>query len=119
MWIMTPLGFFSIVQANRDELMVRARASEDLVRLIAELRDFDDELRPELRETLHADYPFRIIVPREPFAAWFASVLLTIDYTNFKDEVAKTDPLRAHRTYLEIWSVLRNDLDPRRDHDLG
>ena len=116
MWIFTPIGFFSIIanQQREEELVVRGRVKSDLLLLERELLDYDERNPPShVVTTPHADYPFRLFVNRETFAGWIAQSLLTLDYTNFKDTVAKTDPKRAHDTYLQIWGTLRADLDPR------
>lgn len=113
MWIMNTLGFFSVVQCAVDEVMIRARVERDLERMLAALEDYNGEEEPKILTTLHADYPFRIIVKKEAFARYTADAIRNIDYGNFKSEVAKTDPVRSHRVYGEIWSVLREGLDPR------
>ncbi len=113
MWIMTTVGFFSVVQASADELMVRARSHADIERMRRALLKhvYASELR--IITTMHADYPFRLIVRRDLFADYMREMVAGIDYGNFKSEVAKTDPQRSHYTYGRVWSVLRGDLDPR------
>lgn len=121
MWIFTPIGFYSVVAARKDQpdhLMVRARTAEDLALLVEQLTHFVDD-SAELAEldiiaTPHADYPSRIIVRRVTFSAWISNAFMNLEYGNFKDEVAKRDPERAHGTYLEVWSVLRHGIDSRR-----
>ncbi len=113
MWMMTTVGFFSVVQASVDEVMVRARTKEDIERMRAALLKhvYANELR--ILETMHADYPYRLIVRKELFADYMREAVANIDYGNFKNEVAKTDPHRSHGAYADVWHVLRRELDPR------
>lgn len=116
MWIMTTRGFFSVVHASDGELMVRARARKDLNLLAAELESMPMRPRAKVRiiDTPEADYPCRLFVAREAFAAFMATEVLKIGYTNFKNEVAKTDPERSHGPYLDVWHALNVGLDDRR-----
>ena len=72
MWLMTPIGFFSIVQKpsdrDGDTLTVRARVRSDLEAL-------RDQYLPglgEIQESRHNDYRFRAVVPRPAVAAAMA-----------------------------------------------
>ena len=106
MWLMTPIGFFSIVQKPGDRragtLTVRARVRADLAALKAQ---FLPTLGP-IREGTGTDYRYRATAPTVDVSSAFARMLGAIDYSNFKDEVAKVqgDP-RAH-LYHEVWGVL-------------
>jgi len=121
MWIMTTMGFFSVVQSarrldGRDEVMVRARCEEDIAGFVASLdgAPWSTPLdRGPVIDTPRADYPFRVIVKREAFARWLAGEVMRLDYGNFKNEVAKTDPDRSHGPYMRVWSALRDGLDWR------
>ena len=102
MWLLTPRGFFSVVQdhANADRLLVRARAGADLKRL--------RELIPglELLHGLGTDYPWRAWVAREDWARALAAMCAEIDYGNFKNAVAdRQGGLRAS-IYGEVWGTL-------------
>ncbi len=120
MWIFTPVGFFSVVQADAKNLMVRARIEEDLDRLINGLEERYERFGLEVIKTPRADYPFRVILPATLFARYMHDAIAGINYANFKDEVAKTDPTRSHRAYLGVWSVLRKELvKPRRIQDVS
>lgn len=106
MWLMTPIGFFSIVQKpsdpDSDTLTVRARVRSDLEAL-------RDQYLPglgEIQESRHNDYRFRAVVPRPAVAAAMAALVSALDYSNFKAEVARVQgPARAHR-YHDVWEVL-------------
>ena len=110
MWIYLPCGFFSVVKpepSNANEpdnrLMVRARVAEDLDNLRAL---FIPELSPT-RKTPSRDYLFRAFCTSEEYARGMYMVAMSIDYTNFKDEVKKADPDRA-RLYMGVWSDMIN-----------
>ena len=106
MWLMTPLGFFSIVQKPEDiprgTLTVRARIASDL-----------DNLRngplPTLGPTITnagTDYACRAIAPREDVAKALAAVVMDLDYVNFKTEVGKRQGKERAHLYGEVWNVL-------------
>jgi len=124
MWIFTPIGFFSVVTAHKnqpDHVMVRARAPEDLLALIDTLDRYCDSQHDrddlDIIHTMKADYPCRIIVRRELFANWLHDAIMGLDYDNFKDTVAGTNAegsRRAHGPYLEVWTVLARSIDCRR-----
>lgn len=103
MWLITTIGFFSVVQKpGETDLTVRSRVASDL-----------DELRskylPELGPTLAnegTDYPFRAKVGHEPMARAVAQLVRDIDYGNFKDEVTRRQGGLRHRVYAAVWSRL-------------
>ena len=106
MWIITPTGFFSIVQKPGDvaenTLTVRARVRQDLVAL-------REQFLPglgEIEESRPNDYRFRAVAPRAEVAAAMAQMVNILDYSNFKSQVAKIQgPERAH-LYHGVWDVL-------------
>lgn len=106
MWLITPTGFFSIVQKPSDvaanTLTVRARVRQDLDALRA-------QFLPGLgavEESLCNDYRFRAVAPRAEVAAALADMVTRLDYSNVKSQVAKVQgPQRAH-LYHEVWDVL-------------
>lgn len=106
MWIMTPRGFFSVVQHRDDPLdvRVRARSRDDLERL-CDLPTME-RFRATIEEDQRADYRWRI--PRMSKANWRTALDQLgdeIDYENFKDAVKAVNPERAH-TYLGVWTKL-------------
>ena len=89
MWLITPVGFFSIVQkpsdVAADTLTVRARVQGDLEAL-------REQFLPGLgaiQESKVNDYRFRAIAPRAEIAAAMASLVNQLDYSNLKNQVAK------------------------------
>lgn len=106
MWLITPTGFFSIVQkpgdAAANTLTVRARVRQDLVAL-------REQFLPglgEIEESRANDYRFRAVAPRAQVAVALAEMIHRLDYGNFKSQVAKVQgPERAH-LYHGVWDVL-------------
>ncbi|NYT60625.1 NUDIX hydrolase [Alcaligenaceae bacterium] len=106
MWLLTPLGFFSIVQKGNDQaqgtLTVRARVASDL-----------DNLRQSVLPSLSAtvsgagtDYQFRASAPRDDVARALGELALHTTYSNFKDEVAKRQGKARAALYHDVWNVL-------------
>lgn len=103
MWILTTIGFFSVV-AHRDDpnlMIVRARTREDIEAL-------SDRYLPvsEIDEETGTDYPFRIFVTRDEFERVAAALAREIDYDNFKNAVAARQGSRRALVYGQVWSVL-------------
>lgn len=106
MWLMTPLGFFSIVQKPEDiergTLTVRARVASDL-----------DNLRngplPTLGPTITnagTDYACRSTAPRDDVAKALTALAMGLNYANFKTEVGKHQGMERAHLYGEVWNVL-------------
>jgi len=109
MWLITTQGFLSVVRnldskGPHDALLVRGRLAGDL-ELFADFAAQRGK-RPAVIETSDADYGFRLTTSRDAFAAFVAERVVALDYPNFKSEVAKTDPERAH-AYMDVWAALR------------
>ncbi len=103
MWLITNFGFFSVVQKpGDDQLTIRARARKDLEAL-------RKKYIPDLGEILTnagTDYQYRVKVPREIFAEAMKSIVLDIDYSNFKNAVAKKQGHKRAGVYHDLWSSL-------------
>lgn len=101
------IGFLSVVHkqpCNKDELLVRTRCKVDIQKLQKLLKtkyQFDGEVI----ETPKADYPYRMVVPREIFASFMANVTKNIDYDNFKNTVPRID-YKRHEAYFRCWNAL-------------
>lgn len=104
MWLMTSVGFFSIVRKRGEiELAVRARVRGDLEAL---QKEYLPSLGP-ISAGGGTDYPYRARVESKALAAAIARMVEDIDYASFKDTAAaRQGPERAH-VYGEIWSALR------------
>jgi len=105
MWIFTIDGFFSVVKDDycaEWEVMVRARLRKDLVRLakVVGLKG-KDILRID-----HADYRYRLKLPKDFWVSYLARKAEGIDYPNFKNTVPAKDHAR-HEAYMGCWAALR------------
>ena len=110
MWIITTRGFLSVVQnldspGSDDALLVRGRVRADL----DHFADFvpRHRERPAVNATPHFDYGYRLKTSREILAAYLAEYVSALNYPNFKNEVAKADPKRAH-VYMGVWTALHD-----------
>lgn len=106
MWLITPIGFFSIVRKPEDEaqgtLTVRARVATDLEALRSA---YLPSLGP-VQESLVNDYRFRAVAPQAEVAAAAAKLIEAIDYSNFKDEVAQCQGPSRAALYHDVWAAL-------------
>lgn len=106
MWLITPIGFFSVVQkasdVAADTLTIRARVQRDLLAL-------REQYLPglgEISESKTNDYRFRAVAPRAEVAAAMARLVDDLGYANFKDQVAKVQGKARAHLYHDVWSVL-------------
>lgn len=100
MWLFTPIGFFSIVQKPLSNcLTIRARVRDDLEALRA-------SYLPDLSETVEnagTDYPYRATATHAAFSDALSRIAKSINYANFKDEVARTSGSRRAHIYGTVW----------------
>jgi len=103
MWLLTSEGFFSIVQKPDDmargTLTIRARVKADLQALRI-------PGMTEIEEDAGTDYRYRAIAPRDEVAAAVSAMVQKIDYSNFKDEIARKQGKQRAAIYGELWEVL-------------
>jgi 8-oxo-dGTP pyrophosphatase MutT (NUDIX family) len=106
MWIITPIGFFSIVQKPGDiavgTLTVRARVRSDLEALKAAVLP---GLGP-IAESKSTDYRYRATAPRALVEAAMGKLAAQLDYANFKNQVAKVQGAKRANLYHDVWDVL-------------
>lgn len=106
MWIITPLGFFSIVQKPTDAaagtLTVRARVRSDLEALQADVLPG----MGKITESKSTDYRFRATALRPLVEAAMTKLAAQLDYSNFKNQVAKVQGAKRLHLYHDVWSVL-------------
>jgi len=106
MWLITPVGFFSVVRKPTDTrkktLTVRSRVRTDLEALRAEyLPELSD-----IEESEVNDYRFRATAPKAAVAAAMARLIEDLDYANFKDEVRRRQGAERAHLYHDVWDVL-------------
>lgn len=106
MWLITPIGFFSIVQKPSDKpngtLTVRSRVRGDLAAL---KQHYLPGLGP-IQESHDTDYKFRAVAPKAEVAAAMARIIDGLDYSNFKSEVSKQQGHKRASLYRKVWDVL-------------
>lgn len=106
MWLITSIGFFSVVQKPGDKqngtLTVRSRVLGDLAAL---KQHYLPGLGP-IQESPDTDYRFRAIAPRAEVSAAMARMIETLDYGNFKSEVAKKQGPKRAGLYHQVWDAL-------------
>jgi hypothetical protein len=102
MWLATKHGFYSIVQKPPGQYHVRARIRQDLVNLLALVRR---DL--EIHDWPAADYRYRIIVAQRDLGEIMAALAVSLDYTNFKNQIARSpDQSGKLDAFHEIWAIL-------------
>jgi hypothetical protein len=107
MWLMTKHGFYSIVQKKPDEFHVRARVRKDLENLVTRVPLPD----AEIHTTKEADYTFRIATGKDDVLKVMQFLGDTLDYSNFKDTVARTqDQQNKHDAYATVWHTMIDTL---------
>lgn len=120
MWLLTPLGFFSIVRKpGMQVLTVRSRAAGDLDRLRAR---YLPSLTPTVRGA-GTDYPCRATCTAAAWGDALAALGRDIDYHNFKGVVAtRQGPDRAriyHRVWSELCAIEREEERPMKNASCG
>jgi len=101
MWIFTETGFVSAVKKPEHEgkYSVRARDEESLDGLIF-------ATGAELIVSSNTDYKYRVIVTPEQFVSWLTDQAKSIDYSNFKSQVAKTRGHEYTESLHDVWFAL-------------
>ena len=105
MWLFTNIGFLGVVQKPSEGfLTVRSQVAANLDRL-------RDEYLPTLSPTISwtgTDYPYRATISHNDFSQGLAAIGSNIDYSNFKNEVAKQMGLARGHAYSKVWSSLQD-----------
>jgi hypothetical protein len=98
MWIFTNTGFVSAV-SNGKELIVRSRDRFSLETISA-------FAKAEIKKSPVSDYPYRLTINKELFAEWLSKMAKSIDYQNFKSEVADLRGDHFVNPLMRVWSVM-------------
>lgn len=102
MWLATQYGFYSIVQKAPGEFHVRGRVKQDLENLL-QLVGLD----LEVLTWPGADYRYRVIVGEGDFTRIMAALALSLDYPNFKSQIARLPDQREKLdSFHEIWAII-------------
>jgi hypothetical protein len=103
MWLMTTIGFFSVVQkgTDRDVLTVRARSRQHLQQL-------KRQCLPGLTIVAGggSDYPFRTEVRRADWLAAVQALTTEINYPNFKNAATRQLGQGYHETLMQVWTAM-------------
>ena len=106
MWLITPIGFFSIVCKPGDEeqgtLTVRSRVKSDLEAL---RKNFLPSLGA-IVEGAGTDYRYRAKARRDDIGKALAQMVQQLDYENFKNEVVHKQGKYRANVYAKVWNVL-------------
>jgi len=103
MWLIIPIGFYSIVHKDSDEneLTIRSRSAEDLILL----RDNYLPDLGEIVETKNGDYRFRSFVSKESLQQSMKLIVQYINYDNVKAASMLNYPERS-KIYMDVWDRL-------------
>ena len=111
MWLITPVGFFSIVEKptdqRQDTLTVRARVRSDLVAL----KQTACPSLGRIRESVDTDYRYRATAKRADVARALVQMIEQLGYSNFKSEVALQQGADRAHLYQDVWEVLHRMQD--------
>lgn len=107
MWLVHPIGAFSIVQkpwdAHQDTLTVRARVAADLDALRSKyMRD----LSPTKYDP-SADYWYRAVAPRQSVMSALAALVGDLNYPDMKAECERVQGPERAIVLHSVWAALR------------
>jgi hypothetical protein len=116
MWLFTKYGFFRAVCARQGDGKQRGTVDPKRLMVRARLRKHLEALRahfPQLlgncaiREFAGSDYAFRIFVDKSVWSEVLVRLNEEVEYSNFKDEVARFQGHDAYEQSLhKVWSVM-------------
>jgi hypothetical protein len=72
---------------------------------VKELARLVDQQRAVIT-TRDSDYPYRFIVTRRELCSLMVTLANSVDYTNYKDHMAKGHPAGFMRVLHEVWALL-------------
>ena len=111
MWIFTSTGFVSAVR-KRDRPDVYTVRSRDRL----SLEPLAKATGVEVITSPFGDYPYRVLVEPTLFIEWLADQASQIEYSNFKNQVAKTRGYEYTRALHDVWSaMLKTEDEPSRE----
>ena len=105
MWVFTTSGFVSAVFKD-GAIQVRARDRKSLEPLVR-------QTGAAITATPLADYPYRIAITNEQFASWVSKQAMSVDYKNFKAEIADTRGYSFATPLNKVWSVMHDVEDEK------
>jgi hypothetical protein len=116
MWLMSKLGFYSIVQKSPGLWQIRSRNRVDL----DNLKKAANLACPVVLSPAN-DYPMRLVVGIEGLRAVMGTLTASIDYPNFKSEIKESKHGQKRKTsaYMQVWGVMRGVEDSDRSGKLS
>lgn len=81
---------------HKGKYAIRARDEESLAGLI-------EATGAELIVSSKTDYKYRILLEPQQFVSWLDEQATNIDYSNFKNQVAKTRGYKYTEALQDIW----------------
>lgn len=101
MWVFTETGFVSAVRKadNPKVLTVRSRDKKSLEPLAI-------AAGVQIAQSPDADYPYRAFVEQEAFAQWAFEQAMNVEYSNFKNHVAKTRGYEFASSLGGVWLAM-------------
>jgi hypothetical protein len=102
MWIFNKTGFMSIVfrDCEDDELLVKTRIKNDLIKLCKELN-----IEPKISEDGGLEFFFTMPIKRQLLAKYLSDYIYGIRYPIVRNSITEpNDPLRR-KTYLKVWEA--------------
>jgi hypothetical protein len=105
MWVFTTSGFVSAVYKD-DAMQIRARDRKSLEGL-------SKQTNAAIIATPLADYPYRIAITNEQFSKWLSQQVMSVNYKNFKSEIADTRGYGFAKPLNKVWSVMHEVEDSK------
>jgi len=112
MWIFTETGFVSAVRKEDNPSLLTVRARDR-----ASLESLREATNAEIAQSPDADYPYRAFVEAEVFAKWAFDQVLKVDYSNFKNRVAKTRGYDFASSLGGVWLAMLGVEDDAARHN--
>jgi len=104
MWLCSKEGFFSVVQKKgAEKLDVRTRVRADLIALST---IHLNNPNPIIHSTTDSDYPYRIFLSHDEWAAVLMRMAQSITYPNFKRKIKQIQGHTRARFYSEVWYTM-------------
>ena len=110
MWIFTQTGFVSAVQHRDDPDLLVVRARDRL-----SLEPLAESTTLNITTNAQADYPYRVILSKDDFAAWTLTQIEDLNYPNFKNQVAVTRGKKFAGHLGEVWATMLRAEDAEAD----
>ena len=106
MWIFTETGFVSAVKKPQDNGLLSVRARDKV-----SLQPLEELTGQPIINTPEGDYPYRIFVEQEVFAAWVMKAAIDIDYANFKSRMGRLRDYKYLCALHEVWAAMTHTED--------